>query len=47
MVALILLVVAFVCFIVGAAWNPPQPRINFTAFGLAMVVLYIMSQVRH
>lgn len=37
----ILLVIAFVCFIL-AAFNATVPRINLVAFGLAMWVLTLL-----
>ncbi len=41
MITLALLIVALVCFLLGAA-QFPQPRINFVALGLAFWVLSLI-----
>jgi hypothetical protein len=38
-IALILLVFSFVCFVLAAFWQPGPPRINLLAAGLAFWVL--------
>ena len=42
MLTLILLVFAFVCFALASFWNPPTPRLNLIAAGLAFWVLSII-----
>ena len=39
MLTLILLVFAFVCFMLSAFWSPGPPRINLIGAGLAFWVL--------
>jgi hypothetical protein len=47
MLTLILLVFAFVCFVLGTFWNPAPPRINLIAAGLAFWVLSVILVLRH
>jgi hypothetical protein len=42
MLTLILLVFAFVCFTLGAFWNPAPPRVDLKALGLAFWVLSVL-----
>jgi hypothetical protein len=42
MISLILLVLAFVCFLLSAFWNPAPPRVNLIALGLAAWVLSVL-----
>jgi hypothetical protein len=41
MIALIILIVALVCFLL-AAGNAPWPRVNLMALGLAFLTVYFM-----
>lgn len=45
MLGLILLVFSFVCFLLGAFWQPAPPRVNLTALGLAAFVLSQLIQI--
>jgi hypothetical protein len=42
MISLILLVFAFVCFVMAAFWNPSPPRVNLGWLGLAFWVLSLI-----
>jgi hypothetical protein len=45
MITTILLVFAFVCFVL-AAFNVPSPRVNLTALGLAFWVATLLPHIR-
>ena len=45
MLGLILLVFSFVCFLIGAFWQPAPPRVNLVALGLAAFVLSQLIQL--
>ncbi len=42
MLDIILLVFAFVCFVLAAFWQPNPPRVNLIAAGLAFWVLAVI-----
>lgn len=42
MISLVLLIVALICFLIGAANPPIAPRLNFISLGLAFWVLSLI-----
>lgn len=42
MLAIILLAIAFACFLLAAFWQPNPPRLNLIGLGLALWVLSVL-----
>lgn len=47
MITLILMVFAFVCFVLSAFWTPNPPRVNLIALGLAFWSLSVILAGAH
>ena len=45
MLVLVLMIFACLCFLVAAFWQPPPPRVNLVALGLAAWILSTLVQI--